>query len=333
MGGLLRIAAAFFALAFTSPAFAVGFQYLSIPDNAGRSIEIGIWYPSTSETAETKIGMIAQNVAVDGAVAGNNLPVVIFSHGNAGWYGDRSDTAALLAQHGIVAVSLTYPGDNYKDSSDRMKRWLVDRPVTTSEVLDYVLSVWGGHDHLDKEAVGFYGFSAGAYTGLVELGGEPNWALFAQHCASHSDEMICKLGGTAYLSSSQAAALPASTWHHDPRIKAAVLAAPAFAFAFDPNSLSEISAPVELWGGSEDVNVVFSSTVPYLKEHMPNVSGVHEIANARHYSFLRPCSEALKAKNVETCSDLPGFDRTAFQEMLNQDLLTFFQSKLRAGTL
>jgi predicted dienelactone hydrolase len=330
---LLRIAAASLALAVTSPAFAIGFDYLSIPDDTGRPIEVGIWYPSKSETVQTTVGMIAQRVAIDGPVDGNNLPVVIFSHGNAGWYGDRSDTAELLAEHGIVAISLTYPGDNYKDSSDRIKRWVVSRPVVTSQVLDYVLNAWSGHDHLDKEAVGFYGFSAGAYTGLVELGGEPNWTLFAQHCASHGEEMICKLGGTAYLSGPQAASLPASTWHHDPRIKAAVLVAPAFGFAFDPVSLNGISASVELWGGSEDSNVAFASTVPYLTEHMPNVSAVHEVANAKHYSFLRPCSEALKAKNVETCSDLPGFDRAAFQETLNQDLLTFFQSKLRSSAL
>ncbi len=330
MRAFLRIAATFIALALTSPAFAVGFHYLSIPDDAGRPIEIGVWYPSKSEAAKVTVGMIAQTVAIDGAVDGNSLPVVIFSHGNAGWYGDRSDTAILLAEHGMVAISLTYPGDNYKDSSDRVKRWLTSRPVVTSEVLDYVLDVWSGHDHLDRDAVGFYGFSAGAYTGLVELGGEPNWTLFAQHCASHGDEMICKQGGAAYLSGPQAAALPSSTWHHDARIKAAILAAPAFGFAFDPNSLNRISMPVELWGGSEDANVSFASTVPYLKEHMPNVSAVHQVANATHNSFLRPCSEALKAKNVETCADLPGFDRAAFQEMLNQDILTFFESKLMA---
>ena len=145
--------------------------------------------------------------------------------------------------------------------------------------------------------------------------------------------MICKQGGAAYLSSPQAAALTADTWHHDPRIKAAVLAAPAFGFAFDPKSLKGIFAPVELWGGSQDVNVAFASTVPYLKGYMPNVSAVHEVTNAKHYSFLRPCSEALKAKNVETCSDLPGFDRAAFQETLNRELLAFFQSKLRSSAL
>lgn len=320
---------ALLAILFASPAFAVGFQYLSIPDDTGRPIEIGIWYPSRSDVAPTTVGMVAQNVALDGDVEGNGLPVVIFSHGNAGWFGDRSDMALLFAEQGIVAVSLTYPGDNYRDHSDRLRRLLTSRPVVTSQVIDYVLNRWNGRDHLDPSKIGFYGFSAGAFTGLVELGGVPDWSLFAAHCAAHPSEMVCTLGsGAAFLSSPQAAAIPSSDWHHDPRIKAAVLAAPAYGFAFAPASLQAITIPVELWGGSDDANVPFASNVPYLAEHLPNVVQMHEVANAKHYSFLKPCSASLAAKNPETCSDLPGFDRAAFQADFNREVLRFFQSEL-----
>lgn len=311
-----------------SPALAVGFHYLSIPDDAGRPIEIGIWYPSKSAPTPTTAGMISQNVALDGEVDGHALPMVIFSHGNGGWFGDRSDTALLFAEQGIVAVSLTYPGDNYKDSSDRLRRQLTSRPVVTSQVIDYVLNSWNGRDHLDQSSVGFYGFSAGAFTGLIELGGVPDWTLFAAHCASHPSEMVCTFGGAAPLSNPQAPAIPASAWHHDPRIKAAVLAAPAYGFAFAPASLRAITTPVEFWGGSDDGNVPFASNVPYLAGHLPSVVQVHEVANATHYSFLKPCSAALAAKNPQTCSDLPGFDRASFQADFNRALLRFFQSEL-----
>lgn len=39
---------------------------------------------------------------------------------------------------------------------------LVDKP-SRGHVLNYVLSVWSVHDHLDKSEVGFYGISAGTY--------------------------------------------------------------------------------------------------------------------------------------------------------------------------
>jgi predicted dienelactone hydrolase len=236
--------------------------------------------------------------------------------------------ALAFAQQGIVAVSLTYPGDNYKDSSDKVRRQLTSRPLVTSQVIDYVLNTWSGRDHLDKAEVGFYGFSAGGFTGLVELGGVPNWTLFVQHCAAFPTEMICKQGGAAFLSSPQAAAIPPSAWHHDQRIKAAVLVSPGYGFTFDPASLQAIKAPVELWGGSDDDHVPFASNVTYLRDHMPDVVQTHEVANAKHYSFLRPCSLAMTAKNPEICADLPGFDRAAFQEQLGRDAIQFFRSEL-----
>ena len=324
----LRIVVTVCIVTLTSPALAIGFQFLSIPDDAGRPIEVGIWYPSNSVPTAISVGGIQQSAALDGEATGENLPVVIFSHGSAGWFGDRADTAMAFAEAGLVAVSLTYPGDNYKDSSDRAGRQMTSRPVVTSRVLDYILETWTGRDHLDRSKVGFYGFSAGGFTGLVAIGGVPDWAIFAKHCKSDPDEGVCRQGVATFLSSPQAAAMPASAWHHDGRIKAAALASPGFGFAFDPASLSEVKIPVKLWGGSDDAVVPFDSNVAYLSRSLPNVVGVQEVMGAQHYSFLRACSETLKAKNLEICSDLPDFDRVAFQEKFNNDLLVFFQTYL-----
>ncbi len=310
------------------PAHAIGFQYRSLPDDTGRPIEIGIWYPSKAVAVPINIGQVAQNAALDGQVDGSGLPMVIFSHGSAGWFGDRSDTAQLIAENGMVAVSLTYPGDNYKDSSDKVVRQLTRRPIVTSNVIDYMLTSWSGKDHLDESEIGFYGFSMGAFTGLVELGGVPNWTVFSQHCAADPTEPVCKQGSAAFLSSPRAASMPDSAWHHDPRIKAAFLASPSYGFAFEGSLLQEIKAPVELWGGSKDEVVPFSTNANYLKEHLRNVLQAREVINAKHYSFLRPCSVAMQAKNPEICLDMPGFDRVAFQQDLNSELVRFFQAEL-----
>lgn len=247
MRAFLLILFATIAGLLASPCYAICFQYLSIPDDAGRPIEIGIWYPSTSLAGPITVGMIAQNAALDGEIDGSGLPVVIFSHGSAGWFGDRSETAQLLAQQGMLAVSLTYPGDNYKDSSDKVIRKLTSRPVVTSRVIDYLLNGWSGKDHLDESKIGFYGFSAGGFTGLVELGGVPNWTLFSQHCTADPTEPVCTQGGAAFLSGPKAAAMPNSTWHHDSRIKAAFLVSPGYSFAFEASSLQKMKPPVELW--------------------------------------------------------------------------------------
>lgn len=328
MKWLLRLLAITLPIFIAESAGAVGFQYLSIPDDTGRPIELGIWYPSNSITAPTTLGDVAQTVAVNGEIAGDHLPMVIFSHGSAGRFTDRSESALVLAKAGFVAVSLTYPGDNYKDSGDKVVQILLNRPRQTSRVLDYMMQTWPGRDHLEKSEIGFYGFSAGGFTGLVAIGGTPDWKLFPVHCAADPLEGVCQQGSAAVLSRPQVAARPVSEWQHDARIKAAVLVSPGWAFSFDPSSLSKIKIPVELWGGSEDHVVPFESNVGYLQRYLPHVIAVHDVKDARHYSFLKPCSEAARALNLEICSDQPGFDRVAFQESLNRDLVRFFRSEL-----
>lgn len=313
------------------PAGAVGFQYLSVPDDIGRPIELGIWYPSNAVAALTTLGHVAQTVAVDGEIAGDHLPMVIFSHGSAGGFSDRSDSALALAEAGIVAVSLTHPGDNYRDSSDKALQILINRPRQIGRVLDYMTRSWPARAHLDTFEIGFYGFSAGGFTGLVAIGGVPDWALFPVHCAADLQEGVCQQGSAVALSRPRTAALPDSEWQHDARVKAAVLASPGWAFSFDPASLRKIGIPVELWGGSEDHIVPFESNAGYLKRYLPDVAAVREVKGAGHYSFLKPCSEALLAARPEICRDQPGFDRAAFQALLNRELVRFFRTELVSG--
>src|SRR5262249_39808099 len=104
-----------------------------------------------------------------------------------------------------------------------------------------------------------------------------------------------------------------------------------FAFAFDPASLRKVDIPVELWGGSEDRVVPFASNAGYLERYLPHVTAAYDIRDAGHYSFLRPCSDTVRAHLPDICDDRPGFDRTAFQHRLNQSLVTFFQENLPAN--
>jgi predicted dienelactone hydrolase len=319
------------SLVVSSSAGAVGFQYFSVPDDTGRPIELGVWYPSNSVPAPTTLGKVSQSVAVNGGIVGDHLPMVIFSHGSAGWFGDRSDSALALADAGFVAVSLTHPGDNYKDSHDKVVQILLNRPRDVSSVLNYMTQSWSGHDHLDESKIGFYGFSAGGFTGLVVIGGVPDWKLLPTHCAKDPLEGVCQQGSAAVLSRPQVASRPASEWQHDARIKVAVIVSPGWAFSFDPVSLGKIKIPVELWGGSEDRVIPFESNIGYLQQYLPHVTAVHNVKGAGHYSFLRPCSEAVRMKHLDICVDQPGFDRTVFQGQLNRELVKFFRSTLGAG--
>jgi len=329
MQSTFKIAAMIFLVFVARSAHATGFQYLTISDDTGRPIELGIWYPSDASAVPTTLGHITQTVAVDGGIKNDHLPLVIFSHGSEGCFCDRADSAVALANAGFVAVSLTHPGDNYKEVDRDALQILLNRPRQISRVLDYVTQSWPGRVHLDIAKIGFYGFSAGGFTGLVLLGGVPDWKLFPLHCADDPTEGVCTEGIARLLSKPAAAAVPASAWRHDPRIKAAVLASPGFAFSFDTTSLRSITVPIELWGGSEDHVVPFASNAGYIQHYLPHVTAAHEVTNAQHYDFLQPCIDALRARLPDLCSDLPGFDRVAFQNTLNQSLVMFFKAELQ----
>src|SRR6202042_1273688 len=63
---------------------AVGYQQVTIPDRDGKSMQAGIWYPSNTQTVAHPLGMFSQEVALNGPIAGQGLPVVLVLHGTSG---------------------------------------------------------------------------------------------------------------------------------------------------------------------------------------------------------------------------------------------------------
>ena len=105
-------------------------------------------------------------------VAGDSLPLIVVSHGSGGWFGAHHDTAAMLADAGFVVAALNHPGDNAADRSrtDNLSV-LLDRPAAIRRLTDFMLDAWPDPSKLDRQRIGLFGFSRGAYTGLVIAGG------------------------------------------------------------------------------------------------------------------------------------------------------------------
>src|SRR5437764_6128057 len=96
----------------------VGFQLVQVKDGAGGSFAAGIWYPTTgSPRPTTLIGMRLMDVASNGPVSGNRLPLILISHGNGGGPGSHADLAMALAASGYVVAAPMHSGDNYLDNS------------------------------------------------------------------------------------------------------------------------------------------------------------------------------------------------------------------------
>src|SRR5215470_18654092 len=101
----------------TTPALSAGFERLLVPDPAGPPLEVGIWYPSDAPVSSHRLGLYRQTVALGGAIAGQNLPLIIVSHGTGGSFENHYDTDVALAEAGFVVAGVTHTGDNNRDQS------------------------------------------------------------------------------------------------------------------------------------------------------------------------------------------------------------------------
>jgi predicted dienelactone hydrolase len=307
---------------------AVGFQQISVPDDAGKPLPVSVWYPSDAAAAPRSLDAFEQTVAVDGTVSGQSHALVLISHGSGGSSASHYDTAMALADAGFVVAAVTHTGDNYRDQSDAGNRKdLIERPRQLAHVLDHMLARWSNRDRLDPSRVGLFGFSLGGFTVLVLSGGTPDLGRMRQLCNARPTAPECVFIAKRHGDQLDVTTSSAS-WPHDLRVKAVVAAAPAVSYLFGPDSLQHVSAPIQLWRASEDEQVPDEWNTAILRAELRSPPEEHVVAAAGHYAFLAPCSDSLARLAPEICSDGAGFDRAAFHRDFNADVVAFFRRTL-----
>jgi predicted dienelactone hydrolase len=320
----MKIAAPIFAalMLAAAPAFAAGFERVTVPDPDGPPLEAGIWYPSEAPASSQPLGLYQQTVATGGAVAGRNLPLIVMSHGSGGSFEGHYDTALALVEAGFVVAAVTHTGDNYRDHSGFTR--VENRPRHIKALVDYMLASWPHHDLLDPARIGMFGFSAGGFTALVAIGGVPELGRGAEYCATYPDEWACRkikeFGGDSR-------AIP-TAFVHDPRIAAAVIAAPAIGYSFTKEALAGIKAPIQLWRGDSDEVLPHPRHAQHVYDGLPAKPEYHVVPNAGHFAFLAPCTPMAERYAAEICRDPAGFDRAAFHREFNPAVVAFFKAKL-----
>lgn len=96
-------------------------QLLDSPGLAG-----AIWYPCSGEPEKVPLGDLAVHAdfglmgVKDCPVTGAKLPLVIFSHGRGGWFGQHHDTAEALADAGFIVAAINHPGDTANDLGETL---------------------------------------------------------------------------------------------------------------------------------------------------------------------------------------------------------------------
>jgi len=302
------------------PSRPVGFQLVHVPDKNGPPLNLAVWYPTEAGSRPALLGLTVQFVANDAPVDGTSLPLVVISHGNGGGPGSHADTALALASAGFVVAAPMHTGDNYADQSAvGTPDWLVARSRHVPIVIDYLLTTWPDHARIDASKIGMFGFSAGAFTALTTIGGIPDLTLIADHCA-RTPELVCQLWkpkGTEVPK--------AESFARDPRVKAAVIAAPGYGFTFVPSGLAKVAVPVQIWSGAIDNNVPTATNAGPVQAALGAKADLRVVTGAGHFSFLVPCG--LIGPPL-LCRDAKGFDRKLFHESFNQEIVRFFQTKL-----
>ena len=313
------------SLCNSSTAYSAGFQQGFAADLEGKPLVIGIWYPSADPVQPVEMGLTTMSVVVNGTVKGKALPLIVVSHGTGSSFLGHFDTAIALADAGFVVVAVTHTGDNYADQSRTAD--VMDRPRQISRVIDHMLSTWNGRALIDPTRIGMFGFSAGGFTTLVSIGGIPDFSKIEPECRQYPGDFVCQLitkgGGNMALPSA-----PTTVGAADPRIKAAVVAAPALGFVFSKERLKNINVPVQLWRAENDTLLPHPRYAQAVQLAMPVAPDYRVVPDAGHFDFLAPCSAAFAARVPLICTSAAGMNRTAFHQTFNTAVVSFLSNAL-----
>src|SRR6266566_5149849 len=288
----------------TTFACAAGFRFIEVPaDASGPALKGAIWYPCATPSGEVKLtDTLSIRGVVDCPVDGSGLPLVVISTGGNGGFANNYDTAEALADTGYLTAAISHPGFTSPDKMILKQNVLdlIERPTETKRLVDYLLGAWPDASKINPERIGFFGFSRGADTGLVAIGGNPDFRRGVALSMCPQDlKIVCdKVWMTA-------TSIPA----HDPRIKAAVLADPAFAVLFGPDSLKAVTVPIQLWASAYGGERTTPEDVAVLENELPAKPDYRVVPNSIHYAFLPPCSPDQQRSKRPQCVDAPGFDR------------------------
>ena len=304
-------------------AHAAGFRFVEIPANAGGpALKGAVWYPCAASPGEIKLtNMLSIPGVMDCPVDGNRLPLIVISTGGNGWFANQYDTAEALADAGFVTTAISHPG--FTSPATMLLKQnvsdLIERPTDIKRLVDYMLEEWPDAQRIDADHIGFFGFSRGGYTGLIAVGGKPDFrrGVALQICPPDIKNICDKVWMTA-----------ASNPPHDPRIKAAVLADPAFAVLFGPDALEAATVPIQLWASARGGEMVTPESVATVASQLPSRPDYRVVPNSIHYAFLPPCTSQQQRGQRPQCADAPGFDRVAFHKAFNADVLAFFRQHL-----
>ncbi len=282
----------------------VGCRALAVHDPV-QQVRIPAWllYPTRTPDRIERFGMYSLEVASGAEVAGAALPLVVISHGTGGTPWAYRGLAAHLARHGFVVAMLEHPGNTRRDDAlAHTVANLENRPRHIRLVIDAALADPGLGPLIARERIAIVGHSMGGYTALAVLGGR---------------------AVTLPTQTPEGRPQPVST-EADPRVRAAILLAPAIDWFGGEGALAEVTAPILVRTGALDPLASASRVRWALRSHpAPGAIDHADVPNAGHFGFMSPFPPDLTRPEFPPSQDPPGFDRRAYQDVLFAEVTHF----------
>lgn len=289
-----------------------------------RRVPCWLLYPTSGAPRVEPFGPYPVEVAMNASVEGEGLPLVVLSHGNAGTPWSHRGLAVHLAREGFVVAAIEHPGNSRSDNSladatgvPKVAN-LESRPRHVRLVADAAFADAEVGGRLRSGRVAVVGHSIGGYTALAAAGGRamtfPDDVDLARRMSP--DE------GTARL------AFPVATGA-DPRVRAAVLLAPALGWFMADDALSAVRVPLMVRVGERDL-LCSKGLVERALRSVPERSLIDlvEVPNAGHFSFQSPFPPSMSGPHFPPSQDPPGFDRARYQETLQAEVAAFLRASL-----
>jgi|GEM_PF-1980665 len=309
---------------------ALGVKTLEYRDKTrNRPVIIELWYPTEqqepSESESSDLWIHPKEVR-NAQIAKNQTkyPLLLMSHGHRGDRRERSWLANMLAKEGYVIASVDHYGDTRSTFNPMISLCFWNRFLDISFAIDQLLKEPLIESYIDKNKIGFIGYSLGGMTGLGLAGAKAKnvQKTILRAIRSYkeiSPEMISQID----FSNSENSYL-------EPRIKAMLLICPAL-FVYPTENLKKVNIPIGLIAAIQDEVLPHKNhSYQIIKQAIPRRLKIMRKKEVSHYSFLNHISEAGKIFfHKPSQKNSPRCDRDLIHKEAGLFAIDFFKEILK----
>lgn len=308
----------------------VGYRKMTVTsEKTDEKFPLALLYPTGTASESVQFGPFQMDLSVGATVASGDFPLVIISHGSGGTnLGYRSIAFTLVKQGYVVGIPL-HPKNNFQNNvaEGTNQNW-INRPLHISATIDAILSEPNISANINADKIAVIGHSAGGYTALAVAGGVADTTHLIDLCRSDAtiSEPFCALVANNQVKAEKIAN------SQDERIKAIVLMAPVGILFKSEDALDKVVMPTLMLRAEKDSELTEPYEAEVIAQNLPNQALLIDctVPNAGHYSFITPFPKAIQDEVGVVAKDPDGFDRSAFQQLLGADILTFLDGVFNA---